>query len=163
MSAALPEVSGSFGQKPTLTFPDAAASGELEVLVLSRGDGALVEAGDDLEVHYLGQAWQGGVFDNSYDRGSSISFPIGVGAVIGGWDEGLVGQQVGSRVLLSIPSHLGYGDRGVPQAGIKVGTRSSSSSTSSAPATELPATVPPLWWRGPSLSSARGGRRGDHR
>ena len=121
MSAALPEVSGSFGQKPTLTFPDAAASGELEVLVLSRGDGALVEAGDDLEVHYLGQAWQGGVFDNSYDRGSSISFPIGVGAVIGGWDEGLVGQQVGSRVLLSIPSHLGYGDRGVPQAGIKGG------------------------------------------
>ena len=54
-------------------------------------------------------------------RGSSISFPIGVGAVIGGWDEGLVGQQVGSRVLLSIPSHLGYGDRGVPQAGIKGG------------------------------------------
>ena len=121
MSAALPEVSGSFGQKPTLTFPDASASGELEVLVLSRGDGALVEAGDDLEVHYLGQTWQGGVFDNSYDRGSSISFPIGVGRVIGGWDEGLVGQQVGSRVLLSVPSHLGYGDRGAPQAGIKGG------------------------------------------
>jgi len=54
MSAALPEVSGSFGQKPTLTFPDGSPSGELEVLVLSRGDGALVEAGDDLEVHYLG-------------------------------------------------------------------------------------------------------------
>ena len=103
MSAALPEVSGSFGQKPTLTFPDASASGELEVLVLSRGDGALVEAGDELEVHYLGQAWQGGIFDNSYDRGSSISFPIGVGAVIGGWDEGLVGQQVGSRVLALDP------------------------------------------------------------
>ena len=83
MSAALPEVSGSFGQKPTLTFPDAPASGELEVLVLSRGDGALVEAGDELEVHYLGQSWQGGVFDNSYDRGSSTSFPIGVGMVIG--------------------------------------------------------------------------------
>jgi len=121
MSAALPEVSGSFGQKPTLTFPDASPSEELEVLVLSRGDGPLVEAGDDLEVHYLGQSWNGGVFDNSYDRGSSISFPIGVGAVIGGWDQGLVGQQVGSRVLLSIPSHLGYGDRGVPQAGIKGG------------------------------------------
>jgi peptidylprolyl isomerase len=72
-------------------------------------------------VHYLGQSWAGGVFDNSYDRGSSISFGIGVGQVISGWDEGLVGQQVGSRVLLSIPSHLGYGDRGVPQAGIKGG------------------------------------------
>ncbi|MBD8059643.1 FKBP-type peptidyl-prolyl cis-trans isomerase [Cellulomonas sp. JH27-2] len=121
MSAALPEVSGSYGSKPTLAFPDGSASDELEVLVLSRGDGALVEAGDDIEVHYLGQSWNGGVFDNSYDRGSSISFPIGVGAVIAGWDEGLVGQQVGSRVLLSIPSHLGYGDRGVPQAGIKGG------------------------------------------
>ena len=118
MAAELPEVSGAPGTKPTLTFPDAAPSGELEVVVLSRGDGELVEAGQDIEVHYLGQSWQGGVFDNSYDRGSSISFPIGVGAVIAGWDEGLVGQQVGSRVLLSIPPHLGYGDRGVPQAGI---------------------------------------------
>lgn len=121
MAAALPEVSGAPGTKPTLTFPDAAPSGELEVVVLSRGDGALVEAGQEIEVHYLGQSWQGGVFDNSFDRGGSISFPIGVGAVIAGWDEGLVGQQVGSRVLLSIPSHLGYGDRGVPQAGIKGG------------------------------------------
>src|SRR6478609_2136926 len=121
MSAALPEVSGSFGEKPTLTFPAGSPSGELEVSVLSRGDGALVEAGDDIEVHYLGQSWNGGVFDNSYDRRSSISFGIGVGQVIAGWDEGLVGQQVGSRVLLSIPSHLGYGDRGVPQAGIKGG------------------------------------------
>lgn len=121
MAAALPEVSGSYGTKPTLTFPEGAAPQELEVVVLSRGDGELVEAGQDIEVHYLGQSWQGGVFDNSYDRGSSISFPIGVGAVIAGWDEGLVGQQVGSRVLLSIPSHLGYGDRGVPQAGIKGG------------------------------------------
>jgi len=121
MSATLPEVSGSFGEKPTLSFPDAPASGELEVLVLTRGDGALVEAGDNLEVHYLGQAWNGGVFDNSYDRRSTTSFGIGVGQVIAGWDEGLVGQQVGSRVLLSIPSHLGYGDRGIPQAGIKGG------------------------------------------
>ncbi len=121
MAAALPEVSGAPGTKPALTFPDAAPSEELEVVVLSRGDGPLVEAGQDIEVHYLGQSWQGGVFDNSFDRGSSISFPIGVGAVIAGWDEGLVGQQVGSRVLLSIPSHLAYGDRGVPQAGIKGG------------------------------------------
>ena len=113
------EASGSFGQKPTLTFPDAQPSQELEVRVLSRGDGPLVEAGDDLEVHYLGQTWNGNVFDNSYDRGSSISFPIGVGAVIGGWDDGLVGQQVGSRVLLSIPPHLGYGERGNPAAGIR--------------------------------------------
>jgi peptidylprolyl isomerase len=119
MTAQLPEASGTFGDKPVLTFPASAAPAELEVVVLSQGDGAIVNAGDDLKVHYLGQAWGGGVFDNSYDRGESISFPIGIGAVIGGWDLGLVGKQVGSRVLLSIPPRHGYGDRGVPQAGIK--------------------------------------------
>lgn len=49
------------------------------------------------------------VFDNSYDRGEPTAFEIGVGRVIPGWDEGLVGQTVGSRVLLSIPPELGYG------------------------------------------------------
>ena len=58
---------------------------------------------------------------HSFDRGQPLSFQIGVGMVIRGWDEGLVGQRVGSRVLLSIPSELGYGSRGVPQAGIKGG------------------------------------------
>lgn len=121
MTAALPSASGSFGDKPVLTFPADPAPADLAVQVLERGTGNLVEAGQDIEVNYLGQAWGGRVFDNSYDRGESISFPIGVGMVIAGWDEGLVGQQVGSRVLLSIPSHLGYGDRGVPQAGIRGG------------------------------------------
>ena len=119
MTVQLPEASGTFGDKPTLTFPDAAAPAELEVRVLEQGTGDLVEAGDDIVVNYLGQTWGGHVFDNSYDRGSSINFPIGVGAVIAGWDESLVGQAIGSRVLVSIPPHLGYGERGVPQAGIK--------------------------------------------
>ena len=114
----LPAASGGFGDKPVLTFPDTPAPVDLAVEVLSRGDGEIVEAGDDIEVNYFGQVWGGRMFDNSYDRGSSISFPIGVGAVIAGWDEGLVGKQVGSRLLLSIPPHLGYGDRGMPQAGI---------------------------------------------
>ena len=48
-----------------------------------------------------------------------VAMPVGM--VIGGWDRGLVGQRVGSRVLLSIPPDLGYGQRGVPQAGIKGG------------------------------------------
>lgn len=117
----LPSASGSFGDKPVLTFPDTPAPEDLQVQVLHQGDGDTVEAGDDIEVHYFGQVWGGSPFDNSYDRGSSISFGIGVGQVIGGWDEGLVGQQVGSRVLLSIPPHLGYGERGVPQAGIRGG------------------------------------------
>ena len=114
----MPTATGFHGEKPVITFPDTPAPADLVVTVLSQGEGDVVEAGDDIEVHYLGQVWGGGVFDNSYDRGSSISFGIGVGQVIAGWDEGLVGRTVGSRVLLSIPSHLGYGDRGVPQAGI---------------------------------------------
>ncbi|WP_313555330.1 FKBP-type peptidyl-prolyl cis-trans isomerase, partial [Miniimonas arenae] len=92
---------------------------DLQVQVLEQGSGEEVEAGQSIEVHYLGQTWGGRIFDNSYDRGSSISFPIGVGAVISGWDDSLVGQQIGSRVLVSIPPHLGYGHRGMPAAGIK--------------------------------------------
>ena len=102
MTAALPTATGSFGDKPTLVFPAEAAPADLVVQVLERGSGDLVEAGQEIEVHYLGQTWDGAIFDSSYDRGESISFPIGVGMVIAGWDDGLVGQQVGSRVLLSI-------------------------------------------------------------
>ena len=115
----LPTASGGFGDKPVLTFPETPAPEDLGVEVLLQGSGETVEAGDDLEVNYYGQIWDGRMFDNSYDRGAPISFPIGVGAVIGGWDDGLVGKLVGSRVLLSIPPHLGYGERGMPQAGIR--------------------------------------------
>ncbi len=114
----LPTASGSFGDKPTLTFPDSPAPAELAIQVLSPGDGPLVEAGQTIEVNYYGEVWGGSMFDNSYDRGSSIEFPIGVGTVIAGWDNSLVGQPIGSRVLVAIPPHEGYGPRGVPQAGI---------------------------------------------
>ncbi|ACQ79321.1 peptidylprolyl isomerase FKBP-type [Beutenbergia cavernae DSM 12333] len=116
--ADLPAASGTFGDKPQLTFPDSAAPADLAVTVLEQGSGEEVEAGRTIDVHYLGQTWGGQIFDNSYDRGTSIQFPIGVGAVISGWDDALVGQQVGSRVLVSVPPHLGYGPRGMPAAGI---------------------------------------------
>ena len=115
---ALPSASGSFGDKPVLSFPDSPAPEGLEVEPLVLGEGDVVEAGDDIEVHYLGQVWGGRIFDNSYDRGAPVRFPIGVGAVIQGWDEALVGASVGSRVLVSIPPELGYGSRGMPAAGI---------------------------------------------
>ena len=101
MTAALPAATGAFGDKPTLTFPAEPAPAELVVHMLERGTGDLVEAGQDIEVNYLGQIWGGSVFDSSYDRGESISFPIGVGMVIAGWDDALVGQPIGSRLLLS--------------------------------------------------------------
>ena len=114
----LPTASGEFGDKPEITFPGGAPSRELEVVVLEEGNGGAVSAGQTITVNYLGQSWDGGVFDNSYDRGAPIDFPIGVGMVIAGWDEGLVGRQIGDRVLLSIPGHLAYGPAGIPQAGI---------------------------------------------
>ena len=114
-------VNGDFGRKPSLEFTAPQAFPELLVEVLHEGDGQVVEAGDTIHCHYLGQVWNGNVFDNSYDRGQALTFQIGVGMVIRGWDEGLLGHRVGSRVLLSIPSDYGYGDRGVPQAGIAGG------------------------------------------
>lgn len=119
MTQQLPTATGSFGDKPELSFPDSTPPADLTVEVLSAGDGPLVEAGQTIDVDYLGQCWGGRVFDNSYDRGSSIQFGIGIGQVISGWDSGLVGQQVGSRVLVSIPPHEGYGPNGNPRAGIK--------------------------------------------
>ena len=113
-------VTGEFGRKPALAF-EGTPSDELVVEVLRAGDGQVVEAGDTIVANYLGQIWGGDVFDNSYDRGQPLNFQVGVGMVIRGWDDGLVGQRVGSRLLLSIPSELGYGDRGVPQAGIRGG------------------------------------------
>ena len=118
MSANLPIASGTFGDEPTLTFPETAAPEGLQVAVLEAGDGPAVEAGQTIVVNYHGQIWNGGVFDSSFARGQTINFPIGVGMVIAGWDEGLVGKAIGSRLLLSIPPEHGYGPRGVPQAGI---------------------------------------------
>jgi FKBP-type peptidyl-prolyl cis-trans isomerases 1 len=114
----LPTASGSFGEKPELTFPSEEHLAEGAVKVLSEGDGEVVEAGELLVANYLGQVWGGDVFDNSYDRGAPSAFPIGTGYVIKGWDDGLVGQKIGSRVLLSLPPSLGYGENGNPNAGI---------------------------------------------
>ena len=113
-----PTATGQFGDKPQITFPGAAAARDLDVEVLEEGTGGEVKAGQTITVNYLGQSWDGPVFDNSYDRGEPIEFPIGTGMVIAGWDEGLVGRQIGDRLLLTIPGHMAYGPAGVPQAGI---------------------------------------------
>jgi peptidylprolyl isomerase len=120
-SSDLPAVSGEFGQKPKITVAkDTAPSKKLDYTVLSEGDGPEVKKGELLTANYLGQIWRDGkVFDNSYDRGAPSSFPIGVGGVITGWDEGLVGKKIGSRVLLSIPADKGYKEQGNADAGIK--------------------------------------------
>lgn len=119
MAVTLPEVSGSFGENPELEFPDGVAPAGLHVLVLEEGTGPTVQSGREIEVNYHGQIWGGGIFDSSFQRGAPTSFPIGVGMVIKGWDQGIVGKSVGSRLLISIPPEKGYGSNGHPGAGIK--------------------------------------------
>ena len=118
-SGEFPGVSGAFGNKPTLTFPTNKPGNTLGKKVLRTGTGAVISKGDLLVADYLGQIWQGKVFDNSYDRGQPAAFQIGNSKVIQGWDEGLLGVTAGSRVLLTIPPSLGYGQSGNTQAGIK--------------------------------------------
>lgn len=116
----LPTVTLADDGAPTVRLPDGEPPDELVTQPLIRGDGPEVEAGQTITAHYTGIIWPGGdQFDSSWDRDEPAQFQIGVGAVIPGWDEGLVGQPVGSQVLLVIPPDQGYGDQGNPQAGIE--------------------------------------------
>jgi peptidylprolyl isomerase len=106
--------------KPTITVPDTKAPVGLVVQPLINGTGAKVVKGQTITVHYTGVIWPGGkVFDSSWTNGSPASFAIGVGRVIAGWDQGLVGKKVGSQILLVIPPDKGYGVTGKTEAGIK--------------------------------------------
>ncbi len=98
---------------------DAAASTEftttssgLKYRILREGTGAKPTSADSVEVHYKGTLDDGTVFDSSYDRGESISFPL-LG-VIKGWTEGLQYVREGGKIELEIPGDLGYGRRGSP-------------------------------------------------
>ncbi|HHT40059.1 MAG TPA: FKBP-type peptidyl-prolyl cis-trans isomerase [Actinomyces sp.] len=115
------EVSENFLRKPTIEFLSEEPPEGLHIELIREGAGEPITPGKQIDAHYLGQIWDGDVFDNSYDRGQPLSFTVGVGMVIRGWDEGLIGVREGSRVVLSIPSDMGYGDAGVPQAGIRGG------------------------------------------
>jgi len=114
----LPTVTVTDGT-PSITMPGGDAPAELVVQPLVKGDGAVVAAGQTIVVNYVGAIWASGtVFDSSFERGAPVDFVIGQQQVIAGWDEGLVGQTVGSRVLLVIPPDKGYGSAGNSQAGI---------------------------------------------
>lgn len=76
------------------------------------GTGAQPEKGNRVTVHYSGTLEDGTPFDSSYSRNQPFSFTIGVGQVIAGWDEGVMGMKIGGKRRLIIPSELGYGSRG---------------------------------------------------
>jgi peptidylprolyl isomerase len=100
-----------FGKTPK---PD----GSLKAATLRSGSGPVVKKGQTIFVRYLGQVYNGKKpFDENFS-GDPVGFPIGVGKVITGWDKTLVGQHVGSEVVLEIPPKDGYGKAGSSQAHI---------------------------------------------
>ncbi|MBC3757791.1 peptidylprolyl isomerase [Hyunsoonleella sp. SJ7] len=84
----------------------------LRYQIIQKGEGVKAEKGKTVSVHYKGQLIDGTVFDSSYKRNEPIDFPLGVGQVIPGWDEGIGLLNVGDKARLVIPSHLAYGSRG---------------------------------------------------
>ncbi len=117
--ARLPQVAPG-GGAPRVTVPRVAAPRDLRVRTLVRGDGPAVRKGQLLAVQYAGFFWRDGkAFSSSWSAGHPNGFMIGTGQVMRGWDEGLIGQRVGSRMLLVVPPRLGYGPKGLPQAGIR--------------------------------------------
>ncbi|MGB3512795.1 MAG: FKBP-type peptidyl-prolyl cis-trans isomerase [Microcoleaceae cyanobacterium] len=84
----------------------------LQYVVLTEGDGATPQKGQNVVVHYTGTLEDGTKFDSSRDRNQPFQFKVGVGQVIKGWDEGVGSMKVGERRKLIIPSELGYGARG---------------------------------------------------
>ncbi len=116
--AGLPTVTMNEGKPATITIPkDAKAPTKTIVQPLIEGEGAEVKDGQTVRVAYTGALWKdGSVFDSSANRPEQpyFEFPLGQGQVIKGWDAGLKGQKVGSRVLLVIPPEDGYGEAGSP-------------------------------------------------
>ena len=91
-------------------------SNGVNVEILKQGEGESARNGDKVTVHYIGTLTDGEKFDSSIDRGQPFSFVLGAGQVIQGWEQGLLGMKVGEKRKLTIPSELGYGERGVPGA-----------------------------------------------
>lgn len=102
---------GEFGENPTIAFGSETPPEGLQVQTLIEGDGAEIASGDYVVANYVGEVWGSDTaFDNSFERETGTMFSLN--GVIEGWATGLVGQTVGSRVLLSIPAELGYGPQG---------------------------------------------------
>ncbi|WP_372592707.1 FKBP-type peptidyl-prolyl cis-trans isomerase [Actinotalea sp.] len=107
----LPTVTLAADGTPTITSTDAEPPLEVTAQPLIRGEGPQIEPGEIITVQYTGATWDDGtVFDSTWGQDMlPAAFPIGVGSVPAGWDEGLVEQTVGSQVLLVLPPGSGYG------------------------------------------------------
>jgi FKBP-type peptidyl-prolyl cis-trans isomerase len=117
----LPTVAAHPGSAPTVTIPSSKPPTTLVTKTLIKGDGPTLAKGQFVVAQYTGYIWRTKkVFDSSWASGSPFGFVFQASPeqVITGWDTGLVGQTVGSRVMLVIPPKDGYGSTGASQAGI---------------------------------------------
>ncbi|KRV50265.1 hypothetical protein AQ490_14215 [Wenjunlia vitaminophila] len=115
----IPAVSGKADEEPKVAKGEGDPPKTLKVKVLKEGTGKEVTKGSAVTANYLGQSWDGKVFDNSWAKNQPATFEIGLGRVVKGWDEGLVGQKVGSRVELVIPPDKAYGANPPANSGIE--------------------------------------------
>jgi len=108
--------SGPLSKEPVFTIPKGPPPTHLVKIDLIKGTGAAAGAHSSVTVNYVGKLYKNGkVFDASWTRHQTFGpFELGVGAVIPGWDKGLVGMRVGGRRELIIPPSLGYGKKGSP-------------------------------------------------
>jgi FKBP-type peptidyl-prolyl cis-trans isomerase len=117
----LPTVSAKPGSAPTVTIPASTPPKQLVVTTLIKGSGPKITKGQYVIAQYAGYIWRTKkVFDSSWTSGSPFGFVFQASPeqVIPGWDSGLAGQTVGSRIMLVIPPKEGYGSSGASQAGI---------------------------------------------
>lgn len=105
-----------YTQKPASSLPQKqkqmTTTDKLLIEDLKEGTGSAVVSGDTVSIHYSGTLTNGTEFDSSYKRGAPFETQIGVGQVIQGWDEGVVGMKVGGKRKLTIPPHMAYGEQG---------------------------------------------------
>jgi peptidylprolyl isomerase len=118
----LPTVTATPGSAPTVKIPSTAPPSKLVVKTLIKGTGAPLAKGQEVITQYVGVLWRTGkTFDSSWSRGAPFGFQLDAtpAQIIPGWDKGLAGVPVGSRVMLVIPPADGYGTAGNSAAGIK--------------------------------------------
>ena len=113
-----PTVTGAFGRQPVIEFGAGRPAAKLQRKVLSLGTGPALAIGDLIATDYVGQIWNGKVFDNSYASGQAAVLQFGLKKLLPGVDAGLLGVPVGSRVELTIPPTDGYGTVGDQSLGI---------------------------------------------
>lgn len=86
----------------------------LKYIMVKKGAGKQAAPGTNVSVHYTGYLTDGSKFDSSVERGEPITFRLGEGRVIQGWEQGIALLNVGGKARLIIPYNLGYGEQGYP-------------------------------------------------